>query len=167
MTLKPKQARFVEEYVLDLNATQAAIRAGYSKRGAQQAGSRLLLNVVIQNAIAERQAQAAEKNEITRESIAEKLDLAYKAAAKFGQAGAMVSAQATIAKLYGLIIEKRQNVAAQLTDDQIEAEVDKLLDRRRRAEAERAAGGAGEAGPAEADRKLLSRRGPASPGTVH
>jgi len=49
--LKPKQQRFVEEYLIDLNATKAAIRAGYAKKGAQQQGSRLLSNVVIQAAI--------------------------------------------------------------------------------------------------------------------
>ncbi len=38
--LTPKQARFVEEYLIDLNATQAAIRAGYSKKTAKQQGQR-------------------------------------------------------------------------------------------------------------------------------
>lgn len=37
--LTPKQARFVEEYLIDLNATQAAIRAGYSERTAEKIGS--------------------------------------------------------------------------------------------------------------------------------
>ncbi len=40
--LTPKQRRFVEEYLVDLNATQAAIRARYSERTAQEQGSRLL-----------------------------------------------------------------------------------------------------------------------------
>ena len=39
--LTPKQARFVEEYLVDLNATQAAIRAGYSSKGATVRGSEL------------------------------------------------------------------------------------------------------------------------------
>ena len=37
--LTDKQRRFVEEYLVDLNATQAAIRAGYSKRTARQTGA--------------------------------------------------------------------------------------------------------------------------------
>ena len=37
--LTPKQARFVEEYLVDLNATQSAIRAGYSKKTARQTGA--------------------------------------------------------------------------------------------------------------------------------
>jgi len=39
VVLTPKQKRFVEEYLIDLNATQAAIRAGYSEKTAQEQGS--------------------------------------------------------------------------------------------------------------------------------
>lgn len=46
-----KQKRFVEEYLIDLNATQAAIRAGYSPDTAQQMGSENLSKPVIKNAI--------------------------------------------------------------------------------------------------------------------
>ena len=51
--LTPRQARFVDEYLIDLNATQAAIRAGYSPKTAQVQGSRLLLNVMVRAAIVE------------------------------------------------------------------------------------------------------------------
>ena len=47
-----KQQRFVEEYLIDLNGTQAAIRAGYSVRSATEQGSRLLSNANINHAIA-------------------------------------------------------------------------------------------------------------------
>jgi phage terminase small subunit len=50
-----QQQRFVEEYLIDLNATQAAIRAGYSERTANEQGSRLLANVSVSEAIAEAQ----------------------------------------------------------------------------------------------------------------
>lgn len=49
--LTPKQRRFVEEYLIDLNATQAAIRAGYSPKTAHSAGPRLLENVDVARAI--------------------------------------------------------------------------------------------------------------------
>ena len=49
--LTPKQQRFVEEYLIDLNATQAAIRAGYSEKTAQQMWSENLLKPVIADAI--------------------------------------------------------------------------------------------------------------------
>ena len=48
MALTEKQKRFVEEYLIDLNATQAAIRAGYSAKTANEQGARLLVNVSIQ-----------------------------------------------------------------------------------------------------------------------
>ena len=51
MALTEKQKRFAEEYLIDLNATQAAIRAGYSAKTANEQGSRLLANVSIQKAI--------------------------------------------------------------------------------------------------------------------
>ena len=49
--LTEKQKRFVEEYLIDLNATQAAIRAGYSPNTAEQAASRMLSFVKVQDAI--------------------------------------------------------------------------------------------------------------------
>lgn len=53
MTLTNKQKRFCEEYLIDLNATQAAIRAGYSPKTAEQTASRLLRNVKVQEYLAE------------------------------------------------------------------------------------------------------------------
>lgn len=53
--LTAKQQRFVAEYLVDLNATQAAIRAGYSPKTARQQGARLLTNAVLAAAIAEGQ----------------------------------------------------------------------------------------------------------------
>lgn len=50
--LSPKQERFVQEYLVDLNATQAAIRAGYSKQSARVQASRMLTKANVQDAIA-------------------------------------------------------------------------------------------------------------------
>ncbi len=49
--LTQKQARFVAEYLVDLNATQAAIRAGYSTRTADRQGHRLLKNAEVEAAV--------------------------------------------------------------------------------------------------------------------
>lgn len=49
--LTDRQKRFVQEYLIDLNAKQAAIRAGYSPNSAQEQASRLLSKVKVQNAI--------------------------------------------------------------------------------------------------------------------
>lgn len=67
--LNPKQQRFVLEYVKDLNATQAAIRAGYSKKTAYSQGSRLLSHVEISEEIVKKQAKALNGMQITAERI--------------------------------------------------------------------------------------------------
>ena len=67
--LTDKQAAFVREYLVDLNATQAAIRAGYSERTAYSVGQRLLKNVEIQRAVAAAQAQRARRVEVTQDYV--------------------------------------------------------------------------------------------------
>ena len=59
--LTAKQQRFCDEYLIDLNATQAAIRAGYSKRTAAASAARLLRNVKVQEYIAQRMAEKESK----------------------------------------------------------------------------------------------------------
>ena len=66
----PKQRKFVSEYLIDLNATQAAIRAGYSKKNADKIGSQLLGKTRVAEAITKRQSQLAQKAEITQEKVA-------------------------------------------------------------------------------------------------
>lgn len=67
--LTPKQARFVQEYLIDLNATQAAIRAGYSARTANEIGAENLAKPNIQAAIAAGKKKTAEKLELTQEMV--------------------------------------------------------------------------------------------------
>jgi phage terminase small subunit len=71
--MTPKQERFVEEYLIDLNATQAAIRAGYSEATAAEQGSRLLSNVKISDAVSEGRRKLSERTEITQERVLKEL----------------------------------------------------------------------------------------------
>ena len=71
--LAPKHARFVEEYLVDLNATQAAIRAGYSAKNADVVGPRLLGNVGVAAAITAGQAKRSERMEITADMLVREL----------------------------------------------------------------------------------------------
>lgn len=71
--LTAKQARFVENYLLDLNATQAAIRAGYSKRTAQEQGSQLLNHPAIKTAIDAAKTKRSAKTEIHAEHVLEEI----------------------------------------------------------------------------------------------
>ena len=65
--LTPKQQRFVEEYLIDLNATQAAIRAGYSEKTADSIGLQLLRKTQVAEAIAG--AQEVRSRTIERKRI--------------------------------------------------------------------------------------------------
>ena len=75
MALTDKQKRFCEEYLIDLNATQAAIRAGYSPKTAEQTASRLLRNVKVQEYIAKRQKELSRSTHITQERVIKELAL--------------------------------------------------------------------------------------------
>lgn len=78
--LTDKQQRFVDEYLIDLNATQAAIRAGYSAKTADQQGSRMLANVKVKQAVAEKQAQRSKRTGVNQDRVV--LELAKVAFAK-------------------------------------------------------------------------------------
>lgn len=67
--LTPRQKRFVKEYLIDLNATQAATRAGYSKKTATQQAARLLTNVNVQAAVTAGRKKINDNLEVTAERI--------------------------------------------------------------------------------------------------
>lgn len=73
--LTAKQQRFCDEYLIDLNATQAAIRAGYSLKTARAQGQRMLTNVDIQTYISELIKKREERTEITQDSVLRELAL--------------------------------------------------------------------------------------------
>lgn len=68
-TLTPKQKRFVQEYLIDLNATQAAIRSGYSEKTAGSIGQENLTKPEIAEAIAAGQSRRAERTEVTADRV--------------------------------------------------------------------------------------------------
>jgi phage terminase small subunit len=67
--LNDRQKLFVKEYLKDLNATQAAIRAGYSKDTAHSQGPRLLENVEIKEAVEKSMQKRAEKVEVSADYV--------------------------------------------------------------------------------------------------
>lgn len=69
MKLTAKQQRFVDEYLIDLNATQAAIRAGYSVKTADVQGSRLLANVKVQQAISKAMAERSKRTGVNQDRV--------------------------------------------------------------------------------------------------
>jgi phage terminase small subunit len=71
--LTPKQQRFVEEYLIDFNATQAAIRAGYSEVSAAEMGCENLMIPKISQAINEAKADLSRRAEISQEWVIQNL----------------------------------------------------------------------------------------------
>lgn len=100
-SLTPKQAAFVAEYLIDLNATQAAIRAGYSAKTADVQGPRLLGNVRIAAALAAAQTKRTERTEITQDWVLQKARENADAAAAAQNYAAVNGALALIAKHTG------------------------------------------------------------------
>ena len=84
MKLTAKQQRFCDEYLIDLNATQAAIRAGYSKKNADKIGSELLGKTRVAEYISERKADRMVRTEITQDMVLKELaNIAFSNAADY------------------------------------------------------------------------------------
>lgn len=73
MALTDKQKRFIEEYLIDLNATQAAIRAGYSAKTAHEQGAQLLAKLSIRLEIDKAIAERSRRTGITQDRILREL----------------------------------------------------------------------------------------------
>ena len=71
--LSPKRQRFVQEYLVDLNATQSAIRAGYREKSAGVQGARLLANAAVQAEIKVQQQERARRVGITQDRVLSEL----------------------------------------------------------------------------------------------
>ena len=71
--LTDKQKKFVEEYLLDLNATQGCIRAGYSSRNADKIGSQLLGKTRVRDAISSAMAERSRRTGINQDRIVQEL----------------------------------------------------------------------------------------------
>lgn len=84
--LTPKQKAFVQEYLVDLNATQAAIRAGYSQKTAEQMGYKLVQKSSVQEAIQEAMRNREIRTEITQDKVLKELaKIAFSSGADFAQ----------------------------------------------------------------------------------
>ena len=123
--LTPKQEAFVREYLLDLNATKAAMRAGYSARTAGSQGERLLKNVEVCAAVKAAQATVAENNGMTIAAHLLALKEIRDAAQAEGKYSAAASAEIARGKVAGFYIE---NVKIEDVTDRAE-----LMRRRREA----------------------------------
>ena len=108
--LTDNQERFVSEYLIDLNATQAAIRAGYSEHTAKDIGCQNLAKLYIAEAIGEAKSAAAKRNETTVDMIDKMHKQAFTVANTIKQPASMTAAAQNLAKLHGLIVDKSEQI---------------------------------------------------------
>lgn len=99
--LTPKQRQFVAEYLIDLNATQAAMRAGYSAKTANEQASRLLANASVAQAVADGQAKRLQKAELTAERVLEEMRRLA-----FSDVRALFDAEGNLKPLHQLTVEE-------------------------------------------------------------
>lgn len=104
--LTPRQERFIQEYMIDLNATQAAIRAGYSEKTATAMGAENLRKPYIRDAIDKARAELAKRTEISQEWVIEGLVANLQLGAKVGQPGAVNRTYELLGKHVGMFTDK-------------------------------------------------------------
>ncbi len=104
--LTPKQQRFVDEYLIDLNATQAAIRAGYSEKTAKVIAAQNLSKLNVQEAIEEAKKQVSKRTELTVDMVVNGLLKEAQDYAEGSTQSARVSAWAHLGKHLGMFKDK-------------------------------------------------------------
>ncbi len=111
--LTPKQARFVEEYLIDCNGTAAAIRAGYAVRGAHVTASRTLRFPKVAEAIREGQGETRAMLKMDRQAVVVELLRAVEVARARTEPMAIVMACREIARLGGYYPDQHCAVAVE------------------------------------------------------
>lgn len=100
--LTPKQKAFVDEYLIDLNATQACIRAGYSKKTADRIGPELLGNPCVSAAIQKAMQERQRRTEVTQDYVIAKLkEIADKDASDYTESDLKYSSKLKALELLG------------------------------------------------------------------
>ncbi len=107
--LTPKMARFVEEYLIDLNATQAAIRARYSEKRASEIGYQLLQKTTVLEAIQKAQSKLSEACLVTQKMVIDGLKAEATLTGEGSSHSARVSAWGMLGKHLGMFVEKTEN----------------------------------------------------------
>jgi len=126
----PKQQRFVEELMVDSNATQAAIRAGYSEHTAAEQGHQLLQKTSIIEAVQVAQDAVSKRVEVTVDDVVTGL-LAEAEGKKDSTAGSRVAAWAQLGKHLGMDrkdinLRHEQGPAVDMTPDEVKAELERV-----------------------------------------
>jgi len=129
MELNHKQLAFCSEFTLDRNATQAAIRAGYSKRSARQIANQLLSKHDIRIEIQERCQEAEERLEISFDDVLRGLLAAYQMAREQGQPMAMIASCRELGKLLGYYNQQAQRIDLSAGGERFQRQLAQLPER--------------------------------------
>jgi len=116
MKLTAKQSRFIDEYLIDLNGAQAAIRAGYSPKCAKEQASRLLTYAHVQAEIEERNRDIEIRLKISRENVLEGFQEAYEIAKDNNNPGAMTGACRELGKMCGYYEPDKKQIEVNQTE---------------------------------------------------
>ncbi len=107
--LTPKQERFVPEYLIDLNATAAAIRAGYSAKSAKKIGHELLQKPEVKQALAVARRRLAKKLDLSAEKVLGDIARVAKKAETAKEFGAALKGHELLGKHLKLFTEKHEH----------------------------------------------------------
>ena len=107
--LTDKQKAFIQEYLIDLNATHAAIRAGYSEDSAKQIGYENLTKPYLQEAIATAMSEREKRTLITQDQVIEQIKEDREQAKKLKQLGPAMKGNELLAKHLKMLTDKVEN----------------------------------------------------------
>ena len=134
--LNPKQKKFAREYLKGQNATEAAVKAGYTKNrnAAKRQGSVLLNhNPLLRNYLIDQEIKEAERDRVSMEGHLSALHDLREEARGQGQINAAITAEIHRGKVGGLYIDRREVLTAQidaLSKDQILDRLTQLITKR-------------------------------------
>lgn len=121
--MNPKQAAFVREYLVDCNGTQAAIRAGYSPRTANEQAARLLADISIRAAVEAGQKAKVAETGVTKARVVAMALEGTQMAKEMQSASAFLRGVELLAKLHGHIVERRDTRVIKSIEDLTEDEL--------------------------------------------
>jgi len=127
MQLSKKQIRFVNEYLVDLNGAQAAIRSGFSRRSARQTASSLLTKHNIRLLIQKKQKETEERLQITRDDVIQGLLRAVQEAKEAGSPQGQINAWREIGRMMGYYDKPAASAPQDITEEQMRAMSDEEL----------------------------------------
>lgn len=129
MKLTPKQLRFVDEYLVDFNASRAARAAGFSSSGAKVQGSRLLTKANVKAVIERRQKATEKRLQVTRDDVVKGLVIAAEQARVNKDPISMIAAMSEVSKMMGFYASKPREKTTETDYDSQKRQFELMTDK--------------------------------------